>query len=84
MYHVYFLRSVNNNKVYVGFTSKDPRIRLDEHNSGSNTWTKSNGPFKLIYHEDYLCEADARKRESFYKMGFGKKIKQAIINVLDA
>ena len=84
MYHVYFLRSVNNNKVYVGFTSKDPRIRLYEHNSGSNTWTKSNGPFKLIYHEDYLCEADARKRESFYKMGFGKKIKQAIINVLDA
>ena len=84
MYFVYFLKSISNNKVYVGFTSKDPKIRLEEHNNGSNAWTRVNGPFRLIYNEKYLCESDARKRESFYKMGFGKKIKQAIISVLDA
>ncbi|MEK7091309.1 MAG: GIY-YIG nuclease family protein [Patescibacteria group bacterium] len=83
MHYVYFLKSIKNNKVYVGFTSKNPTARLEEHNAGSNIWTKANGPFKLIYHEEYLCEADARKRESFYKMGFGKKIKQAIISTLD-
>ena len=83
MYYVYFLKSIKNNKVYVGFTSKDPRTRLEEHNIGSNAWTKANRPFKLIYREEYLCKTDPQKRESFYKMGFGKKIKQAIISVLD-
>ncbi len=79
MYFVYFLVSLTNSKAYVGYTSKDPDIRLAEHNSGTSAWTKANGPFKLIYFESYIHEEDARTRELFYKTGIGKRIKKAII-----
>jgi len=53
---------------------------LEEHNKGSNVWTKNNKPFKLVYYETYFCDKDARNRERFYKMGFGKQIKDIIID----
>lgn len=80
MYYVYFLESVKNKKIYVGFTSKSPLRRLEEHNSGHTTWTKSNKPFTLVYYEQYFYEKDARSREQFYKSGFGNGIKLAIVN----
>jgi len=80
MFYVYFIKSLKNKKIYVGFTSKDPNLRLEEHNQGSNNWTKINKPFKLIYYETYFCEKDARLREKFYKMGFGKQIKNLIVD----
>jgi len=83
MHYVYFLKSNKNEKIYVGFTSKSPKVRLREHNSGSSKWSKNNGSFRLIYFEEYFCKKDARKRELFYKTGFGKKIKQSIVSVLN-
>ncbi len=83
MFHVYFLKNLKNSKTYVGFTSKSPLQRLKEHNSGTNQFTKNNKPFRLIYYETYFCKQDAQNREKFYKMGFGKLIKQQIINVLN-
>lgn len=83
MFYVYFLKSLKNNKIYVGFSCKRPEIRLQEHLSGSNLWTKQNGPFKLIYYEEFCCEEDARSREKFYKTGIGKKVKQAIVSVFE-
>jgi len=82
MYCIYLAKSLKNNKIYVGFTSKAPEERIKEHNSGSNKWSKENGPLKLIYYEQYFCCKDARMREKFFKSGVGKKIKKAIINVL--
>jgi putative endonuclease len=82
MYYVYFITSLKNNKTYVGFTSKNPRIRLEEHNNGSNVFTSANRPFQLIYYETYICKQDAIQREKFYKSGIGKKIKKAIIDVM--
>ena len=82
MFYVYFLESLKNGKIYVGQTSKLPQERLIEHNSGTNNWTRSNKPFKLIYYETYFCEEDSKLREKFYKMGFGKLIKQVIIDTL--
>ena len=64
--------------VYVGWTGRSPFERLKEHNTNSNHWTSKNGPFKLIYYEKYICEADARAREKFYKVGFGRNIKSVI------
>jgi putative endonuclease len=81
MFYVYFLKSLKNRKVYVGFSSKDPGVRFTEHLNGSNVWTRQNGPFELIYFESYYCGEDARNREKFYKTGVGKKVKQAIISV---
>ncbi len=82
MYNLYFARSLKNNKIYVGITEKEPTLRVTEHNQGSNKWSKNNRPFKLIYHEEYLCKSDALKREKFYKSGIGKKIKKAIVDCL--
>lgn len=84
MYYVYFARSSKNDKVYVGKTSENPSERIDEHNQGSNEWTKLNGPFTLIYYEKYFCKKDAGMRELFYKSGFGKKIKKLLVESLDS
>lgn len=67
----------------MGSTEKEVEIRLKEHNLGSNKWTRSNGPFKLVYYEKYMCKEDAKIRENFYKMGFGKVIKKVIIEAIE-
>ena len=73
MYYVYALRSKKNNKRYIGFTSKGPEIRLKEHNSGTDDWTRQNGPFALVYQEKYYSSREAIKREKFLKTGQGRK-----------
>ena len=82
MYYAYFLKSLVNGKIYVGSTQKLPKERLKEHNSGSNKWSRENGPLELIYYEIYECKLNCLKREQFYKSGFGRKIRDAIISVL--
>ena len=59
MHYVYVLRSSKNNKRYVGFTSKDPKVRLEEHMSGTNSWTRQNKPFQLVYQEEFDQEIEA-------------------------
>lgn len=81
-HYVYFIESQKNFKIYVGSTSKNPEIRVKEHNNGTNEWTKNNRPFKLIYYEEYICQRDAINREKFYKTGFGKNIKYLIIKYI--
>jgi putative endonuclease len=83
MYYVYFAKSIRNSKVYVGKTCKDPSIRVEEHNKGSNSWTKANRPLKLIYFEVYFCKKDADAREIFFKSGIGKRVKYAIVREFD-
>ena len=83
MYHVYFIKSERNNKIYVGMTEKPPETRLQEHNQGSNAWSKNNGPFKMLYFEKYHCKEDALSREKFYKDGFGRLIKSCIIETIE-
>jgi len=73
MYIVYALRSLKNNKRYIGYTSKDALKRLKEHNQGCNKWTRGNGPFKIIHTEEYGAKIEAIKRERFLKSGQGRK-----------
>ena len=84
MYFVYFLKSLGNNKIYVGRTKRSVEKRLNEHNLGYNKWTSENGPFVLLYYEKYYCEKDARARELFYKSGFGRLVRDAIISSVSA
>ena len=79
MYYVYLLISLKNNKSYAGFTSKDPKIRLKEHNFGSNSFTKNNRPWKLSYYESFFCKDCAKAREKFFKTGIGKRLRKIII-----
>lgn len=72
MYYVYILKSLRNGKLYKGLTA-DLKRRFREHNSGKSTFTKNNGPWKLIYYEAFISEKDAGREELFLKSGKGKE-----------
>lgn len=84
MFSVYVLRSLKKNKRYVGYTSKSPIERLKDHNTGSNKYTKQNGPYKLLYTEEYASKTDAIKREKFLKSGQGRKFLDQKFGVIPA
>ncbi|MBX4204968.1 MAG: GIY-YIG nuclease family protein [Candidatus Doudnabacteria bacterium] len=66
MYHVYILQSLKDRKRYIGSTN-DLNRRVEQHNKGLVFSTKSRLPLRLIYTESYEIEADARKRERYFK-----------------
>ncbi|MCL4377576.1 MAG: GIY-YIG nuclease family protein [Actinobacteria bacterium] len=72
MYFVYVLRSLKDNKRYIGFTDNLER-RLTEHNSGKVKSTKNRKPLELIYHEEYTDKFEAMNREKFFKSGRGRE-----------
>lgn len=79
-YSVYIIQSLKNGWLYIGMTTKDPRIRLNEHNSGKNKYTKLHSPYKLVYYEiNYFCSKCAREREKFLKSGIGRQMIRKII-----
>jgi putative endonuclease len=67
MYYVYILKSLKDDKLYIGDTNNLLR-RIKEHNSKLNTSTKFRTPFKLVYYEAYYNRQDATKRESNLKL----------------
>ncbi len=73
MYYVYVLKSLFSGKRYVGYTSKTPEQRLQEHNSGSNKFTSGNTPYVLLYFEVFKDKKNAITREKFLKSGQGRK-----------
>ena len=79
MTYVYVLKSLRNGKRYVGSTDLLPEERLKKHNHGSNRFTKGNGPFALIYTENYFSKTEARKREIFLKSGIGRSYLDKIL-----
>jgi putative endonuclease len=72
MYYVYVLRSEESRKLYTGYTS-DLRKRLTHHEEGLSPYTKSRGPYKLIYYEACMNRNDAMTREIYLKTGMGKR-----------
>jgi putative endonuclease len=66
------MQSLKSDYWYTGSTD-DLRKRFNQHNSGKSTYTKSRGPYKLIYYEACLNEQDARSREKYLKTGMGKR-----------
>lgn len=78
MYFVYVLRSLKDNKFYIGF-SEDVSQRVEEHNSGKNISTKNRRPFKLMYYEAHLSKLDALKRERYFKTAKGKTMLKKIL-----
>lgn len=72
MFYTYVIKSRKSNRWYTGSTN-DLRKRLNQHNNGESTWTKSGAPWDLIYYEACLNEQDARSREKYLKTGMGKR-----------
>ncbi|MDP3935343.1 MAG: GIY-YIG nuclease family protein [Candidatus Giovannonibacteria bacterium] len=83
MHYVYILKSLKDNKLYIGHTD-DLKRRFVEHNRGNVASTKYRRPLKLVYYEAYLDEEDAKVREKSFKHsgsvynGLIKRIKRSI------
>ena len=71
-YYTYVLRSLNDNDLYVGWTT-NLRGRLKKHNSGKVKATKYRQPLKLIYFEGCTTKEKAVLREKSLKTGFGRR-----------
>ncbi len=67
------------NWYYVGMSS-DPHKRLKSHNSGKVKSTKSRKPYKILLIEEFSDKFTARRREKYYKTGFGRKVWMKKIN----
>jgi putative endonuclease len=62
MFYVYILKSVVDEKLYIGYTS-NLKKRIVEHNSGKVKSTTPRLPVYLIYYEAYNAKVDATERE---------------------
>ena len=71
MFYVYALRSQMDSGFYIGYTN-DLRARLRQHKAGKCCATAHRNPWKLIYYEAYLNQADAMGRERYLKSGAGR------------
>jgi putative endonuclease len=70
MYYVYFLKSLNSDFRYVGYTSNLGN-RLTEHNTGLNKSTKPFIPFELNAYVAVKTEKIAKDLEKYFKTGSG-------------
>lgn len=66
MSSTYVLKSLKDNKLYIGSTDNIER-RLVEHNSGKNKSTKHRRPFVVVYKEEFTNIREARLRERQFK-----------------
>jgi putative endonuclease len=72
MFYVYVLQSESDDGLYIGF-STDLRRRIKKHQAGKSFATSYRGPWRLIYYEAYLEEADGLGREKYLKSGGGRR-----------
>jgi putative endonuclease len=83
MYYFYILKSLKNQKLYLGFTP-DLKQRLRSHNNGENKATKPNIPYELIHYSAFKSEKDAVNCEKYFKTTAGwKRIHKMLKNSLD-
>ena len=74
MWYVYVIKSLKNERLYVGSTN-DIKRRPKEHNDGvGGKYTKDNRPFKWVFYEAFLNKKDAMKDELFFKTGYGREV----------
>lgn len=71
-YWVYVLKSVGDDKLYIGYTNNLVK-RIEEHKKGLSFATKFRLPFKFIYFEGCLNQEDAKRREGYLKTTQGRR-----------
>lgn len=82
MFYVYVLKSLKNNRLYIGSTNNIKR-RLKEHNSGKSKYTQSTRPFKLVYIEKYLTKSETVRHELSLKSGQGRIWLKEVLNKME-
>jgi predicted GIY-YIG superfamily endonuclease len=65
VYRVYIVRNPQL-RHYIGL-SDDVTRRVEQHNHGVSQWTRSRGPWELIWTSDSLSLSNARKLENLLK-----------------
>ena len=65
LYHAYVLQNPLG-MFYIGL-SENVAVRFAQHNSGISKWTKTWGPWALVWSSDLLSLSEARKLENFLK-----------------
>jgi putative endonuclease len=82
MHYVYILQSLKTKKLYVGQTDNLAR-RLEEHNTGrGGTYTRQNGPWKLLYSEQHSDRTSAVNRELYLKSTSGSREKKKLAGIV--
>ena len=66
MFIVYFLKSLQTNRLYIGYTS-NLESRLKYHNSDRSRSTKNGRPWEIVYTEKFTSKTEALQRERFLK-----------------
>lgn len=66
MHYVYVMRPLADDGFYIGYT-RDLRKRFAQHTEGAALATARRRPWKLIYYEAYVEQADAIGRERYLK-----------------
>jgi putative endonuclease len=78
--YVYILRSLKNQRFYIGSTN-DIKRRLEEHNRGKSKYTSFSRPFELMFSQEVDDLTIARKAE--YKIK-NFKSKRIVIDIIKA
>lgn len=78
MPHYFYLARCADSSLYAG-TAVDIAEREAKHNDGTGAkYTRSHGPVKIIYTEEFETLSEARKREAEVKK-WAKEKKEALI-----
>lgn len=79
MFYVYVLQNPQG-ILYKGHTDNLAN-RLEQHRSGSrkDAYTKSRGPWKLVYQEQFSERNEAAEREKFFKSGKGREFLKQVL-----
>jgi predicted GIY-YIG superfamily endonuclease len=84
MAHVYILFSALRKRTYVG-CSENWQARLETHNAGRVTATRSGVPWRMVHLEEAESMLLARRRESYLKSSAGRRwTKRILKNLTDA
>ena len=70
-FNVYVLKSEKSGRSYIGHTADLPK-RLVEHTIGKSKATRGKGPWRLVYHEEFVTRAEAVARERYFKTVEGR------------
>jgi len=81
VYNTYLLQSMKDKKFYAGST-KDLKLRFEQHNNGLVESTKNRRPFNLIYYEARLGQTDAAKTRKIYEVLQREKVSRKKAQIL--
>src|SRR5947207_2287329 len=78
MAFLYILRSTSTGKFYIG-AAHDVAARLSDHHRGQSPFTRTRGPWELVYQEQYDSFAEACRRERQLKSWKSHRLIQELI-----